>query len=111
MSNKYILIGQQPVPEADVIAWARWFENAGDQRTVCRTTVGDADVSTVFLALDHRFSGDGPPILWETMIFGGRYDGWQARHTSREEAEGYHHKIVEALRTDDKVFFRAKEEV
>lgn len=28
------------------------------------------NVSTVFLAIDHAF-GDGPPVLYETMIFGG----------------------------------------
>ena len=106
MNEKYILVDQHPVPEPDVIAWGRWFENAKDQRIVCRTTVGDANVSTVFLAIDHRFFGDGPPILWETIIFGGRYDEWQARHTSREDAERHHRKVVEALRNDDKAFFR-----
>lgn len=30
----------------------------------------DIQVSTVFLGVDHNFSTTGPPILWETMIFG-----------------------------------------
>lgn len=27
-------------------------------------------VSTVLLGLDHRFTNDGPPIIFETMVFG-----------------------------------------
>ena len=46
-------------------------------------------VSTVFLAVNHQW-GDGPPILWETMIFGGEHDGYQERYTSREEALAGH---------------------
>lgn len=46
-------------------------------------------VSTVFLGLDHSF-GAGPPVLWETMIFGGDHDEYQERYTSYEDAvEGH----------------------
>lgn len=43
---------------------------------------GAVRVSTVFLGLDH-FGRVGEPVLWETMIFGGAHDGYQARYTSR----------------------------
>lgn len=46
-------------------------------------------VSTVFLSLDHNW-GDGPPILFETMIFGGEHDGYQERYRTWEEAEEGH---------------------
>lgn len=42
-------------------------------------------VSTVFLGLNHNF-GVGPPLLWETMVFGGCFDDAQGRWPSREEA-------------------------
>jgi hypothetical protein len=46
-------------------------------------------VSTVFLGIDHNF-GNGPPLLFETMVFGGEYDGYCKRYSTWEEAEGGH---------------------
>jgi hypothetical protein len=72
MSNRYILVGPQRRTPArcvddDLIAWAEWFETA--DRQVADTRHELFRVSTVFLGLDHRFSGKGPPILFETMAF------------------------------------------
>lgn len=55
----------------------------------------DVNVSTVFLRLDHNFFGEGPPILFETMIFGGPLDGYQLRYATWEEAEEGHEKAIE----------------
>ena len=60
-------MGQTPVPCEDLLEWGRWMQD-GD-RHVGETVVGEHLVSTVFLGLDHRFSGEGPPILFETMVF------------------------------------------
>lgn len=38
-------------------------------RIVKQEYVGKLYVSTVFLGLDHSWVIDGPPILWETMVF------------------------------------------
>jgi hypothetical protein len=46
-------------------------------------------VSTVFLGLDHAFRG-GPPVLWETMVFGGVLDGEMDRYTSKAAAFAGH---------------------
>ena len=46
-------------------------------------------ISTVFLGLDHAF-GSGPPILWETMIFGGLLDEFQERYATKAEALAGH---------------------
>lgn len=51
-------------------------------------------VSTVFLMINHSF-GDGPPILFETMIFGGENDQWQDRYTCYDLAELGHKRAVE----------------
>jgi len=83
----------QPVA-CDLLEWATWFEGAGASRIVAQDMVGDVQVSTVFLALDHDWSGAGPPVLWETMIFGGRHSDYQRRYSSREAAVAGH---VEAL--------------
>ena len=70
-SGKYILDASgEPKLVESLTKWARWFEGSAEARRVARTQVGDCMVSTVFLGLDHNFSEEGPPVLWETMVFG-----------------------------------------
>jgi len=47
-------------------------------------------VSTAFLGIDHNFTDDGPPMLFETMVFGGALDGDCDRTSTWEEAEKQH---------------------
>lgn len=54
----------------------------------------DIFVSTVFLGLDHGWGDrelpDYKPLLFETMIFGGKYNDFQTRyHTYNEAKEGH----------------------
>lgn len=94
MNDKYILNGKEAVICNDLLKWGKWFETA--DRTVKKTEVGDAEVSTVFLGLDHNF-GRGEPLLFETMVFGGEHDGDQDRYSTWEEAEKGHEKMVKSL--------------
>ncbi len=97
--NRYVLNADgEPVPEPDLFAWWRWFENTGN-RVVDVDTRGDARVSTVFLGLDHAFTNGGAPVLWETMIFGGEHDGYCERYTSQADAVRGHEKALALLRT------------
>jgi hypothetical protein len=90
MSDKYILDSAgNPEPAPSLMAWANWFDGNRDKRRVGDDTVGDVRVSTVFLGLDHSFGG-GPPLLYETMVFGGPLDGEQERYSTRAEAEAGH---------------------
>lgn len=64
---------------------------------------GHTVVSTVFLGLDHNF-GFGPPVLWETMLFGHTdergvgFSEHQWRASSRAEALMCHaHAVRVAL--------------
>ncbi len=57
------------------------------------------EVSTVFLTLDHNFY-DGPPLLFETMVFGGPHDEFQVRCSTWEQAE-IQHKSVCRMVTED----------
>ena len=68
--------------------------------------VDDVRISTVFLGMDHgNWFGehaDSPnykPILWETMIFGGEYDGYQERYTSHEDALKGHELAINLIKT------------
>jgi hypothetical protein len=66
-------------------------------RLVARTTVYDGcEVSTVFLGLDHALiPGDGSPIVFETMVFGGPFDQEQERYCTWADAEAGHARWVE----------------
>ena len=70
--NLYILNEKgNPVEEPDMLKWAKWFETAN--RRVAHEKIGNAEISTVFLGVNHSF-GCGKPVLWETMVFGGIFD-------------------------------------
>lgn len=62
------------------------------------TSKGAITVSTVYLVLDHSF-GDGPPVLWESMVFGGPIDEDQRRYTSRADAVTGHAELVSLTRS------------
>ena len=89
MSDTYILDNRKPV-KCDLMTWAMWFEEGFDNRRVDEYVDGNVRVSTVFLGLDHQFGGEGPPLLFETMVFGGEHDGYQERCSTWEQAEEMH---------------------
>lgn len=90
-NGRYILENGKPVPCEDLFEWARWFEKTKD-RHIGDTRQGKVRVSTVFLGLDHSFSGRSKPILFETMVFGGLLDQSQDRYSTLEEAQKGHKK-------------------
>jgi hypothetical protein len=92
---KYILSGRTPVLCEDISQWGTWMENA--ERHVAKTEIGDVQISTVFLGLDHSF-GSGPPILFETMIFGGVHHEYLKRYSTWEDAEEGHKRAVEFVK-------------
>jgi hypothetical protein len=109
-NNNYILNADgEPELCEDIYAWGMWFERTSRtrERVVAQDkhesrTSGEPEimVSTVFLALDHNW-GDGPPVLWETLVFGGLLDGEMNRYTSRADALAGHQamcrRVIESL--------------
>ena len=89
----------EPVPEPDLMTWAKAFETM--ERKVKQEYVGpELWVSTVFLGLDHNYTEEGPPILWETMVFRKDYDDVEMDRCSgsREQALAMHEAMVECVR-------------
>jgi hypothetical protein len=86
--DKYILKDKVPVPAFDLWEWATFMESPSNM-IVEKTMIEEIMVSTVFLGLDHNYWG-GPPILFETMIFGGKHDQYQRRYCTYDEAEAGH---------------------
>lgn len=86
--RRYVLDANgDPVQEWSLLKWGRWYEKAERHVGNHYLPLG-IHVSTVFLALDHGFAfqHESLPVLWETMIFGGQFDGEEWRYTSKEDA-------------------------
>ncbi len=97
LGGKYILDENgKPKLEKDLLKWGHWLNTAN--RTVARTNIGKIIISTVFLGLDHRFFGKGRPILYETMVFGGKLDQAMERYCTKEEALKGHNAMVKQVR-------------
>jgi hypothetical protein len=96
MRLHYILDGKTPVVESNSLRWSKWFSTA--DRIVKQDRIEDVSVSTVFVGLDHRFFGDGPPLLFETLVFGGPRDGQTYRYSSWDDAEAGHEMEVKRVR-------------
>jgi len=98
MSEHYILKGKKAV-KVDLITWAKWFEYNHDKRRVAHDIIREVEISTVFLGLDHRF-GEGPPLIFETMIFGGEHSEYQCRYTAYFEAmDGHRRAVLKVMRS------------
>ena len=70
--KRFILDADHHVVEAT--SWRQWgefFENLTNRLVDYTDITSQMYVSTVFLGIDHRFSSSGPPIVFETMVFGG----------------------------------------
>lgn len=95
----------RPLPCPDSLAWGQWMHDADKDRL--RVVAQDKDegpgggeilVSTVFLGMDHNFVGKGPPVLWETLVFGGPLADEQMRYISREHALAGHQAMCRRVR-------------
>lgn len=85
--------------------WITWFASKRDKFSL-RTTIEAGEhfiiVSTVFLALDHNHSGQGNPILWETLAFGGAANGGDIMNRcggTFEDAAAMHEEMCRNIRT------------
>lgn len=97
MTKYYKLVNGSHVA-VDIREWGRWFETADRDIAVDKIEGEEITVSTVFLGIDHGFGG--LPMFFETMIFGGRHDGYQKRYATIEEAKAGHARAV-ALATKE----------
>ena len=105
--TKYVLNSRkEPVPIDDLQLWAAVFE---DNQIVKQESITELAglwtpfehpwVSTVFLGLDYNFSNEGPPIVFETMIFNGIYDHKeQWRYSTWDEAMKGHERAVKMVK-------------
>ena len=101
MSEMYILDENgNPVEEKDLMKWAEWIENSRERR-VAYDLVGEHEVSTVFLGLDHSF-GEGEPLLFETMVFiddeTSEFHDYCKRYETKEQAVAGHKEVLDKIK-------------
>jgi hypothetical protein len=116
------ILESKTVKSVSMIEWAKWMEDVKD-RHVAYTPVAVGEkkctVSTVFLGLDHNFTGHAGdrPVLFETMVFydctpyenkfGRKIDHeWEEfmrRYSTWEEAEAGHEKLVAWLKAGNSI--------
>jgi len=90
------------------ISYADWAEAFSDYeyRVVKKTIIGDVEISTVWLGMDHGFRRNGPPIIFETMCFQRSDDGtredfdFQDRYATEAQALKGHAEAVVAVEAD-----------
>lgn len=83
----YILDGKKPIPCNQIE-----FLSLNQDRKIEKTFFEGVEVSTVFLGLSHG-SDNGLPILFETLVFGGEFDGYMVRYTNFDDALIGHSKV------------------
>lgn len=97
---------------------ARWYDRQGNEidvssaskllndisyKRIAYDEIDHVRVSTVWLGLDHRFGGDGPPLIFETMVFPKKNGNWLddyrdvdcQRYATEAEALAGHKEMVE----------------
>ena len=102
MSDLYIFDDSgRPVREPDITKWGVFLKDRKRRRVAADVLTINGEevrVSTVFLGMDHAWDG-GPPVLWETMVFGGKLSEEQDRCAgNREQAEAMHARMLERVR-------------
>ncbi|KKL80285.1 hypothetical protein LCGC14_2006310 [marine sediment metagenome] len=85
--------GEPITHEQQMEEWKQSDFDWDKMKRVARQEQDDIVVSTVFLGLNHQY-GDGPPLIFETMIFGGEHDEKQWRYTTEAEALQGHEVAV-----------------
>jgi hypothetical protein len=91
--------------DGEPISRERWIEmwEDIDVKRIGYNEVGSYHVSTVWLGINHSF-GDGPPVIFETMIFGeGPLDQEQWRYCTRQGAEKGHRAAVDLVNAENQL--------
>ena len=92
---KFYILENAQIKEVDFLTLLRWELSVGnsDNHCIAATNLfGGVWVSTIFLTFNHNWHEIGPPVLFETMIFGGPLDRQQERYTSLDAALSGHER-------------------
>lgn len=83
----------------DLLEWGKALEEGDRHLGATNLWFGKIWVSTVWLGLNHRFTEDGPPLIFETCVFVRKGDSTiVGRYAYKEQAEENHKYWVRRLR-------------
>lgn len=109
--STYIL-DRGKITKKDFQSACLWWSENPDAWRVDSTDIEGGRVSTVFLHVDHNFWSEARPegcleappgvemrpILFETMVFGGKYNEYQRRYCTLAEAKKGHWEVVDGVK-------------
>lgn len=93
MSRYFILKDDRP-KESTFPEWARQPKS---DREIAETTIDGVQIKTVFTGVAEYFNG-GEPLLFKTMVIGGKNDGYERHHISKDQAIRRHEEIAKQVR-------------
>jgi hypothetical protein len=98
MSDCYILGRKKKAIKCTVEQWASWLESirGTNKKNVGKKSINGKRVSTVFLGLDHAYSEEQKPQIFETMVFSGSdyNEIYMQRYSNYKQAKKGHRKAV-----------------
>ena len=98
------LVDKKPVPIDSYIEDLLISMNDDEMRRVAFDDIGPFSISTVFLFMNHNFTGNGKPVLFETMVFQNGSEVYEEdfelmdRYCTWDEATKGHKKICNDVR-------------
>lgn len=85
----------------ELMEWSRLHSDQAYKR-VAETTIGAYWVSTVWLGLNHNWDDQGPPLIFETMVFpadgGSALDLYSDRYSTEAQALAGHEEMCTLIR-------------
>jgi hypothetical protein len=98
----YILDGVGEPIAVSAQAYSAYYQRDDPFALIGSEPVGHGRLSTVFLSINYNFSGRGPPLLFETMVFmPGESGELLDRYATRTEALAGHLRHHTALTAYD----------
>jgi hypothetical protein len=80
-----------------------------DYKMVDSNMIKGVWISTVWLGINHNY-GEGAPVIFETLIFGGKHDGEMERYCTEAEALEGHQEAVQRVVTSESAAIRGEGE-
>ncbi|WZO97268.1 hypothetical protein EP7_004292 [Isosphaeraceae bacterium EP7] len=91
LTDHYILVERKPLPCVDSEEWQRWMSGPREQRLVaCHKFLDYTIVETYFVGFDVAPNQSNRPLVFETIVIGGRMNGMVENYSTWKDAEKGH---------------------
>lgn len=98
MSYVYVLDEELNAIAVDEQQLEEYFRCNGDPvKHIAFNYVGNVLISTLFLSINCQWNPEKPPLVFETMVFGGELDKYQIRYSTYEKAIEGHQAVAKLV--------------